>query len=65
MVVPRAGSAITAAQLKAYCLDKGPAFSHPRHIDIVGALPLSGAGKIDRNAVQAKLTMRYAEQPRP
>jgi long-chain acyl-CoA synthetase len=61
MVIPREGSPITAAELKTYCLDKGPAFSHPRHIDIVGALPLNGAGKIDRGAVQAKLSSAYAE----
>lgn len=61
MVIPREGSAITADALKAYCLDKGPAFSHPRHIDIVAAFPLSGAGKIDRKAVQAKLRSDYAE----
>ena len=35
MVIPRAGSAITAEELKTYCLDKGPAYSHPRFIDIV------------------------------
>ena len=64
MVVPRAGSAITAAELKTYCLDKGPTFSHPRHIDVVGALPLNGAGKIDRNAVQAKLRSAYGETSR-
>jgi long-chain acyl-CoA synthetase len=63
MVVLRAGSAITAAQLKAYCLDKGPAFSHPRHIYFVGAMPFNGAGKIDRNAVQAKLRLVCAEKP--
>ncbi len=59
MVMAREGSAITADELKAYCLDKGPAYSHPRFIDIVGALPLNGAGKIDRSAVQAKLNAAY------
>ena len=34
--------------------------SHPRFADIVGALPLNGAGKIDRSVVQAKLNAAYA-----
>ena len=52
---------MTADNLKAYCLDKGPAYSHPRFIDIVAALPLNGAGKIDRGVVQAKLNAAYRE----
>ena len=55
MVIARAGSTVTADDLKAYCLDRGPAYSHPRFVDIVDALPLNGAGKIDRGMVQAKL----------
>jgi acyl-CoA synthetase (AMP-forming)/AMP-acid ligase II len=59
MVIVRDGSAMTAEQLKAFCLDKGPAYSHPRFIDIVPALPLNGAGKVDRGIVQAKLTAAH------
>jgi acyl-CoA synthetase (AMP-forming)/AMP-acid ligase II len=59
MVIARAGSTISAEDLKTYCLAKGPAYSHPRFIDIVGALPLNGAGKIDRGAVAAKLNAAY------
>ena len=54
-VIARDGAATTVGDLKAYCLDKGPAYSHPRFVDIVAALPLNGAGKIDRGVVQAKL----------
>jgi long-chain acyl-CoA synthetase len=50
MVVARAP--VDAETLKRFCLDNGPAFSHPRHVVFVDALPLSGAGKIDRAAVQ-------------
>jgi acyl-coenzyme A synthetase/AMP-(fatty) acid ligase len=39
---------------------KRPAYSHPRFIDIVAALPLNGAGKIDRGVVQARLGAAYA-----
>ncbi len=59
MVVPRDGATITADDLKAFCLDKGPAYAHPRHIDLVATLPLNGAGKIDRNAVRALLNTAY------
>jgi long-chain acyl-CoA synthetase len=60
MVIARAGSKITADDLKAYCLSKGAAYAHPRFIDIVPALPLNGAGKIDRRAAAAKLNAAYA-----
>jgi long-chain acyl-CoA synthetase len=59
MVIARAGSRITSDDLKTYCLAKGPAYSHPRFVDIVAALPLNGAGKIDRRAVAAKLEAAY------
>ena len=62
MVIARAGSPVTAEDLKAFCLAKGPAYSHPRFIDIVAALPLNGAGKIDRGAVAAKLSAAYGTQ---
>jgi long-chain acyl-CoA synthetase len=62
MVIARAGSPVTAEDLKAFCLAKGPAYSHPRFVDIVAALPLNGAGKIDRGAVTAKLSAAYGMQ---
>ena len=59
MVIARAASALTADELKAHCLAKGPAYSHPRFVEIVPALPLNGAGKVDRGIVQAKLVAAY------
>lgn len=59
MVVPRAGAATTAAEIQAYCLQRGPLYAHPRHIEIVGALPLNGAGKVDRAVAQALLRSAY------
>jgi long-chain acyl-CoA synthetase len=61
MVITREGATVTADELKAYCLDRGPAYSHPRFIDIVAALPLNGAGKIDRGMAQAKLRASCGE----
>jgi long-chain acyl-CoA synthetase len=59
MVIARAGSPVTADDLKRHCLDKGPAFAHPRFVDIVAALPLNGAGKIDRGIVAARLRAAF------
>jgi long-chain acyl-CoA synthetase len=61
MVIPREGSALTADAVKAFCLEKGPAYSHPRFVDVVSALPLNGAGKIDRAVVQARLVAAYKD----
>jgi long-chain acyl-CoA synthetase len=62
MVVARQGSTINAKTLKAYCLERGPAYAHPRFIAIVPSLPLNGAGKIDRGMVQARLRDALAAQ---
>jgi acyl-CoA synthetase (AMP-forming)/AMP-acid ligase II len=53
----------TTEELKAFCLERGPAYSHPRRIIIVDDLPLSGAGKPDRTAIQQRL--RELEEARP
>jgi len=58
-VMVRDGAPITAEELKAFCLEKGPAYSHPRFIDIVPALPLNGAGKVDRGIIQARLVAAH------
>ncbi len=60
MVILRADATITPAGLKAYCIERGPLYSHPRHIAVVPALPQNGAGKIDRVAVQRELRAQAA-----
>jgi acyl-CoA synthetase (AMP-forming)/AMP-acid ligase II len=55
MVVPRAGTGVTGAELKTWCLAHGPAYAHPRFIVVVARLPLNGAGKVDRAAVRREL----------
>ena len=55
MVVTASGSAVSPDVLKAYALDKGPAYAHPRRILIVDEIPLTGAGKPDRQAVAKAL----------
>jgi acyl-CoA synthetase (AMP-forming)/AMP-acid ligase II len=58
MVVLTAGATASEDTLKHFCLAEGPAYAHPRHIHFVDALPLNGAGKIDRQIV-AEQMRRY------
>jgi acyl-CoA synthetase (AMP-forming)/AMP-acid ligase II len=50
-VVPVAGARLSAAEVKAWSLANAPAYQHPRHVELVGALPLAGTSKIDRRAL--------------
>ena len=61
MVTAHAGAGVSADDLRAWCLNKGPAYSHPRFVAIVAALPLNGAGKVDRGEVAARLRAAYAQ----
>jgi len=45
----------TPDEIKSFCLQRGPAFAHPRRVIIVDELPLSGAGKPDRKVIQQRL----------
>ena len=54
-VIPFPGALVDEAVLKAYCLERGPAYAHPRHVRVVAELPLNGAGKVDRAVVQREL----------
>lgn len=42
------GSALDEAAAKAWCLENGPAYAHPRRVAVLDAMPLNGAGKVDR-----------------
>lgn len=53
-IVPRPGTAPTAAQIKAYALEHGPAYAHPRFIEFKDSLPVSGTEKIDRSSLTAE-----------
>ena len=51
VAVPQ-GAGLDEAAIKAFCLENGPAYAHPRRVEIVDALPLNGAGKVDRLMVK-------------
>ena len=47
-VVPRPGAAATEAEIRRHALAHGPAYSHPRAVAFLDALPLTGTNKVDR-----------------
>ena len=53
------------AALKAFALERGPAYAHPRRIFAVDALPVGGTGKIDRQAVRERLLALIAGNRAP
>lgn len=46
------------AVLKEFTLQNGPAYAHPRRIFAVDAMPLNGAGKIDRSLATSEVIER-------
>src|SRR4029078_5042367 len=55
MLVLASGATTSEDMLKRFCLAEGPAYAHPRYIRFVDALPLNGAGKIDRRIVAERM----------
>ncbi|MEM6682955.1 MAG: class I adenylate-forming enzyme family protein [Pseudomonadota bacterium] len=59
-VVPRAGASLTEDAVRTFALDNGPAYAHPRRVWVLDALPLSAAGKRDKNQL-AEMAQRNVE----
>ena len=55
-IVRRAGSQLTAEEVKQYALANAPAYQHPRHVEFVEKLPLASTNKIDRKALIEEAT---------
>ncbi len=53
-VVPAPGAALTPEAVKDFSLAHGPAYAHPRHVEIVSELPLAGTAKIDRRLLMER-----------
>jgi long-chain acyl-CoA synthetase len=64
-IILRKGASVTAEDLKKFCLEQGPAYAHPRYIELTAAFPLSGAGKPDRNVIQTRLESGYRKSGGP
>jgi long-chain acyl-CoA synthetase len=56
MVVLRPQAGVSIEELTRFTLAKGPAYSHPRRIQVVEAIPLTAAGKPDKARVRSALT---------
>ena len=53
-VVRKASSLLSKGELKAYALENGPTFMHPRGITFLEKLPVIGTNKIDRTSLEAR-----------
>lgn len=60
-IVPVAGAAPTVEEIKKFSIDNGPAYQHPRRVEIRSDLPLAGTNKIDRNALTRRARELEAE----
>jgi fatty-acyl-CoA synthase len=54
LVVPRAGAALTAEALLAYCQGRLARYKTPKTVRFVAALPRTAAGKVDRRELAAR-----------
>ena len=61
LVTLRPGADTAEDALKAFCLEHGPAYAHPRRVFAVDALPMGGTGKIDRKAARRMIEGFIAE----
>jgi acyl-CoA synthetase (AMP-forming)/AMP-acid ligase II len=59
MVVLKAGKKVTEEELQVFFADNGPAFAIPRAIMLVDAIPLNGAGKVDRQLIRRIMEQRF------
>ncbi|MEM7445862.1 MAG: class I adenylate-forming enzyme family protein [Pseudomonadota bacterium] len=61
MVMLEEDATVEEGALRRYCLDNGPAYAHPRRIQIVSEMPLNGAGKVDRVVVERLLVDAFED----
>jgi acyl-CoA synthetase (AMP-forming)/AMP-acid ligase II len=53
-VVAREGASLSEADVKAFFLERGAPYAHPRRVVFLAALPLGGTGKLDRAALRTR-----------
>ena len=64
-VVPRPGAALSEDAVKQFALASGPAYAHPRYVELVTELPLAATNKIDRRALTLRAEAIARTKPRP
>ncbi len=62
MVMLSARATVEAGELERHCLDRGPAYAHPRRVMVVEEMPLNGTGKTDRGRVQSLLRQAFGHE---
>jgi len=55
-VVKTPGTAPTEAEIKAFALEHGPAFAHPRFVIFADTIPVAGTHKVDRRELIERAT---------
>ncbi len=53
-VVLRAGHEADENEIQSFCIERAPAYLHPRRVVFVDELPVGGTHKFDRNALEAE-----------
>ncbi|WP_439572090.1 class I adenylate-forming enzyme family protein [Phreatobacter sp.] len=61
-VVARPGLSVTEEEIKAFALANGPAFAHPRFVEIVSEIPLAATNKPDRSGLTRRAATIAAER---
>ena len=62
-VVRNVGSKLGEKELIDYYIERGPAYSHPRHIYFIDEMPLLGTGKTDLKALERQALEKEAREP--
>jgi acyl-CoA synthetase (AMP-forming)/AMP-acid ligase II len=66
VIIPAAGSAVSAEEVMAWCRDQLAHFKCPKSVEFVGALPRTTTGKVLKRELRAQLAARpQTEQVRP
>lgn len=50
---------IDPQSMKAHALENGPAYAHPRFVEVLETLPLAGTNKVDRKALSARAAEKF------
>jgi carnitine-CoA ligase len=53
-VVPHDGAIIDAAELRAHCGTRLPAFAVPRYVEFVAELPMTATGKVEKHKLRSR-----------
>ncbi len=58
-IVVRPGHDVTGDEVRQYALDHAPAYQHPRFVEFIAEMPLTGPNKIDRRQLVERATREF------